>query len=90
MLHFTARGESLSVGTEGKVSHVVASPGYLVCKKQGSKSMVSSHGAGELFFFPGHPFKINQSASFSPRAAQEEATSFLTDTRTMSLQKLYL
>ena len=90
MLHFTARGESLSVSTEGKVSHVVASPGNLVCKKQGGKSMVSSQGAGKLFPFRGHPFEINQYAHFSPGAAQGQAISFLTDTSTMPLQQLHL
>lgn len=73
MLHFTACGESLPVSKKGKVSHVVASPSNLVCKKQGSKSMVSSQGAGKLFPFPGHPFEINQYTVFRPRATQEQA-----------------
>jgi len=49
----------LSISREGKVSHVVASPGDLVYKKQRAKSMASSQGAGKPFPFPGHTFEIN-------------------------------
>lgn len=73
MLHFTARGESLSVSTEGRVSHVVASPGSAVCEKRRGKSLVSSQGAGKLFSFPGCPSELNQCTNVGPRATQEQA-----------------